>query len=59
MAAIGILLVSISSLFALHEDPIYYFDMRRYEECKEVVKDVAVQNGSSEQQIEQSMKEMD
>lgn len=59
LAAVGIFLVSVLSFFLLHEDPIYYFDMRRYEDCKEVVKDIAVQNGSSEEQISQSMKEMD
>ena len=59
MAAIGIFFVSVFSFFALHEDPIYYFDMRHYEDCKEVVKDIAVQNGSSEEKINQSMKEMD
>lgn len=46
MAAVGMFIVSIFSFFLLHEDPIYYFDMRRYEDCKAVVKDVAVQNGS-------------
>lgn len=43
----GFALLSVCSFFVLYEDPMFYFQLKEYEKCKEVLRSIARENGEN------------
>ena len=44
---VGVILTAILAFLWIYQDPLYYFDTRQYEKCKQVCTIISEQNGES------------